>query len=177
MRAIDLKRWATSDGVLIQFLTRDYKETDKAFMQAESGREMDVKISPRKKKRSLDANAYMWVLCDKIAQVIRSTKEEVYREVVHDVGVFDYIAVVDKAVDKFVENWKSRGTGWLAEAEESTIDGCKKVCVYYGSSTYDTKEMSRLIDEVVSRAAELGIETIPKNELAELEEEWGKYAR
>ena len=47
------------------------------------------------------------------------------------------------------------------------------MCVYYGSSTYDTKEMSRLIDEVVSRAAELGIETIPKNELAELEEEWG----
>lgn len=177
MKATDLKRWATEDGVLIQFLTKDYKETDKAFLQADSGKEMDVEIFPRKKKRSLDANAYMWVLCDKIAKAIRSTKEEVYREVVHSVGVFDYIAVVDKAVDKFVDNWKSRGTGWLAEAEESTIYGCKKVCVYYGSSTYDSKEMSRLIDEVVHRAAELGIETIPENELKQLEEEWGRYER
>ena len=55
MNATEMKRWATADGVLIQFLTRDYKETDKAFKAADSGKEMEVKISPKSRKRSISA--------------------------------------------------------------------------------------------------------------------------
>ena len=174
MRGTDFKLYATENGVLVQFITKDRKEAENVNKDLSRGKEMEVIIRPKRKKRSLDANAYMWVLCDKIAQKINSTKSEVYRKFVHEVGVFDYVAVVDEAVDKFVENWSSKGDGWIAEPEESSLDGCKKVCVYYGSSTYDTKEMARLIDEVVTQCKAMDIETMTPNELEELKQKWGQ---
>lgn len=44
---------------------------------------------------------------------------------------------------------------------------------YYGSHTYNTKEMSRLIDGVVTSCNELGIETLPPVELKRMKEQWG----
>lgn len=173
MRATDFKFYATEKGVLVQFLTTDRKDAENARESVSSGKEMEVTIGYKRKKRSLDANAYLWVLCDKIAQKLRSTKEEVYRKLIHDVGVFDYVAVVDKAVYKFMKNWQSKGVGWIAEMEESTLEGCKKVCVYYGSSTYDTKEMARVIDEAVYYAKSIGIDTMTPDEIEELKQKWG----
>ena len=46
------------------------------------------------------------------------------------------------------------------------------VRAYYGSSQYNTKQMSRLIDMVVEGAKELGIETLTPEELARIKEEW-----
>lgn len=72
------------------------------------------------------------------------------------------------------ETWQKNGTGWLTEVVDSTLDGCKKVFAYYGSSTYDTKEMSRLIDSVIQDCMALQIETITPSELDMLLKEWGK---
>lgn len=170
----DFKRYATAEGVLIQFLTTDREETDKAFGYIAKGKDIEVTIKPKRKKRSLDANAYLWVLLDKIAKVLNSTKENVYREIVRDVGVFDYVLVPDKAVNHFILAWKNNGLGWITEIEPSKIKGGIKIRCYYGSSTYDTEQMSRLIDETVYRAKELGIETMPPEELEALEREWAK---
>lgn len=173
MRATELKRWATADGVLVQFLTKDYAETDSAFEHVNSGKDMDVEIKPHREKRSLDANAYMWVLCDKIAGKLHTTKESIYRIFVKQVGVFDWVAIKEDAADLFCEVWKTKGIGWITEVEESKLKGCKKICCYYGSSSYDTAQMARLIDEIVYQAKAMGIEVLPPDELDELKQKWG----
>lgn len=45
--------------------------------------------------------------------------------------------------------------------------------IYRGSHTYDTKEMSVLIDGTVADAKELGVETATPAEIAEMKERWG----
>ena len=61
------------------------------------------------------------------------------------------------------------------EVGEIDVNGEKAVQMlcYYGSSTYDTREMSVLIDGVVSECKELDIETISPTELREMKERWG----
>lgn len=127
-----------------------------------------VKITRYRKRRSLDANAYAWVLIDKIAQAMLVDKSTIYRSAIKDIGgVSDLVAVADSAVDKFRANWEKQGLGWQTDVFDSK-DGYKRVIVYYGSSTYDTKQMSQLIDNLVQDAQVLGIETLPPAELARL---------
>lgn len=139
-----------------------------------NGKTLDVEIKQHRNKRSLDANAYLWVLCQKIAEVIKSTKEEVYRKAIREVGQFEILAVREDATESFIRVWNSRGLGWYAEEMDSKIPGCKKIIAYYGSSVYDTKQMSVLIDYIVSECKELGIETMTPEELESLKEQWGK---
>lgn len=127
-----------------------------------------VKVTRYRKKRSLDANAYAWVLIDKLAEATGEDKAIVYRHAIKSIGgVSDIVAVTDEAVDKFRRNWEKQGLGWQTDIFDSK-DGYKRVIVYYGSSTYDTKQMSQLIDNLVQDAQALGIETLPPAELARL---------
>lgn len=132
-----------------------------------------VDVKKYRPKRSLDANAYLWVLCDKIAAALDSTKELVYIELVRQVGKFAVVAVRDWDADEIIHGWSCRGLGWFAEIIDGCkIDGCVRVMFFYGSSTYDTEEMSRLIDEAVFEAKELGIDTATPDEIALMKERW-----
>ena len=132
---------------------------------------LSINIKKWHKKRSLDANAYAWVLCDKVAKVINSTKEDVYRHAINAVGTFEPMIVAEKAFENFKRIWEKQGLGFLIE-EVSRKDKCVKVHCYYGSSSYNTKEMSVLIDYIVQEAKELGIETMADSELNGLLEAW-----
>jgi hypothetical protein len=136
------------------------------------GKLLAVEIKQHRQKRSLDANAYCWVLCQKIAEVIRSTKEEVYKKAIREVGQFEMLAIQEDAAEQFIKVWNSRGLGWYAEETDSKIKGCKKIMAYYGSSCYDTKAMSVLIDYIVQEAQELDIETMTKEEVESLKQQW-----
>jgi hypothetical protein len=138
------------------------------------GKELQVDIKQYRQKRSLDANAYCFTLCQKIAEVIKNTKEFVYKNAIREVGQFQIVPIKNEAVERWIEIWDSKGLGWFAEVlEDSKLDGYKKVISYYGSSVYDTKEMSVLLEEIVREAKELGIETITPNEKAQMLSEWG----
>lgn len=136
-------------------------------------KEYDLTIERHREKRSQNANSYMWVLADKIADKTQTTKEDVYREAIRRVGVFKDVAVINDAAEWLVNSWQKNGIGWFAEDFDSTLNGCRKVRLYSGSSTYNTKEMSRLIDEIVEEAKALDIETATPDELKRLKEEWG----
>lgn len=137
-------------------------------------KDKQYEITEYKKKRSLDANSYCWVLCKKIADKLRITKEEVYIKVIHEVGKFEILPIKDEAVDTFIKAWTSKGIGWLCEVlNKSKLDGYTNLIAYYGSSIYDTKEMSVLIDNIVQEAKQLNIETMPPNELEQLKSLWG----
>lgn len=138
------------------------------------GKELDIDVKVYRRKRSRDANAYMWVLCEKIAQTQGIGKEDVYRHSIREMGVYEPLPIKAAAVDKFVEVWGHRGIGWFADiVDDSKIPGYKLVFAYYGSSTYDTGQMSRLIDGLIQDAQALGIPTDPREELDRLLAEWG----
>jgi hypothetical protein len=163
-------------NTLILSLT-DTPRQEVADLQAvvERGKQLSVEVKQYRQKRSLDANSYLWVLCQKIAEVIRSTKELVYQKTIREVGQFEILPIREDAVETFIDRWSSKGLGWFAEVlDDSKLPGYKKIIAYYGSSVYDTREMSILIDEIVSQAKELNIETLPPDEVESLKALWGK---
>ena len=111
----------------------------------------------------------------KIAEKTNTTKENVYKEIIKRVGVFEILPLKDVAVEKFIKNWQSKGLGWVCDNLGSSpkLEGFTKIVAYYGTSTYDTKEMSRFIDEVVSEAQELGIQTETPDKIEEMKSLWG----
>lgn len=151
----------------ITFVTRDKQLVDKLIADNKKTA-IIADFKPVKQKRSNDANSYMWILCDKIADAINSTKEEVYREAIAQVGIFRDVAIREEAVNDLVDLWSNRGIGWFADIFDSKLDGCKRVRLYSGSHTYNTKEMSRLIDYIVQQAKELDIETLTPAELSQM---------
>lgn len=134
------------------------------------GKELRVEIKQHRHRRSLDANAYLWVLLSKMAAVLHTTKDELYLQMLDRYGVFTHIVVKPNVVSRVKAEWRT-----VRELGEITINGQTGVQLqcYFGSSTYDSKEMSVLIDGVVSECKELGIETIPPEELQSMKESWG----
>lgn len=140
------------------------------------GLKLNVELKQFREKRSLDANAYCWVLCDHIAKALTEqgaicTKEDIYKDAITQIGVFQPMIVEEKAFDKFKEIWSKQGLGYLVQ-EVSRKNKCVKVHCYYGSSSYDTKEMSLLINILVDLAKSLGVETRPQAEIDSLLKEW-----
>lgn len=131
-------------------------------------------IKEYRKKRSLNANSYAWVLCGAIANVLGSTKEEVYKKVIREVGEFEVVPIRRDAVEKFIKIWRSKGLGWLCDAKPSKLKGFVNVTVYYGSSVYDTQQMSRLINSLVEEAKVLGIVTLDELKIKELIDRYDK---
>lgn len=135
----------------------------------------DYEITAKRKKRSLDANNYLWALIGKIAVAVGIPSDEVYRRAVHEAGVYIPLPIRNDAVSEFSRNWGSHGAGWIVDVlDDSKLEGYKLVRAYYGSSTYDTKQMSRLIDYVVEDAKALDIETLTERELSLLKEGWNR---
>lgn len=133
-------------------------------------KKLRIKAVQYREKRSLDANAYLWVLLQKLAEALRSDKWSIYLQMLKRYGQFTYIVVKPGAVEAVKRQWRE-----CEEVGKIDVNGTEAVQMlcYYGSSTYDTKEMSVLIDGVVSECQELGIETLPPNELQRIKESWG----
>jgi len=146
----------------------------RAFVYNMKDRLYDLVIKEHREKRSLDANAYCWVLIDRLAQATGAGKTEIYRRAIREIGgVSDVVCVTPRAADKLEKVWQGNGLGWFTQRSDSKLRGCVVVTLYYGSSTYDTAQMSRLIDYVVADCKAMGIETLPPDKLALLKEEWG----
>lgn len=134
----------------------------------------DYEIKKKKAKRSLDANAYAWVLMDKLSQATRIPKTEIYRNAIREIGgVSEHYSGSTKAIERLCDEWKKNGLGWQTEIFPSQFDGCSNAVLYYGSSVYDSKQMSRLIDNLIEDCRALDIETMPPDKLNALLESWG----
>ena len=139
------------------------------------GKELSIEAKIYRQKRSLDSNSYCWILCQKIAEVIHSTKELVYKKVIKDVGQFELMPIKNEAVERWQKVWESKGMGWFSEVlEDSKLEGYKKIVSYYGSSVYDNREISILINELIVQCKELNIETVSPTEIKRMNEMWGR---
>lgn len=127
-----------------------------------------------RKKRSRDANAKCWAMCEEIARAVGITKEEVYRRNIKEVGVFTDLAVQREAIADFQKIWGSRGIGWFCEVVDDTDNNEVEVNAYHGSSTYSTAEMARLIDNIIQDAKAVGLDPMSERERSLLLTEWGQ---
>lgn len=136
---------------------------------------LTVEIKKYRKKRSLDANAYFWVLVDKLARKTGIDKLTIYRDAIKEIGVLRQVEISENAVDTLIHSWSLHGLGWVAEKlDYSKNKGFVLINLYYGSSTYNTKQMSLLIDNIVQDCKAVGIETMTPAELAVLKDAWEK---
>lgn len=127
----------------------------------------DVKIDKHREKRSLNANAYLWKLVTEIGNVLNKSKEEVYLQMLIDYGQSEMVSILSEIdVKGYFKYYKLAGTSILNGKEFNHYK------IYKGSSEYDTKEMSILLNGVVQEAKNLGIKTKDDIELERLIEEW-----
>lgn len=136
--------------------------------------EYDLTILKRRKKRSLDANAYCWSLIGKLAQKLKMKNIDVYRQYIRETGSFTIVPVKEDKIDKWEQIWEGNGIGWLCEDLGScrNIKGYRNIKCYYGSSAYDSREMAHLIDMIVADCKDQGIETLPPDEIERLKTMW-----
>lgn len=126
-----------------------------------------VEITVRKwtKRRSLDANAYLWALITKIADALRESKEDIYFDCLKAYGQGGAVSVEQKYVEDFCRTYKYHEKLGETELNGKTFEHFR---FWVGSSEYNTHEMSILIDGVVKEAKNLGIETMDEADLKSL---------
>lgn len=174
VKGTDISGELTADGKCIIEIQTSLKTAEKLLNEVKKDKAYNIEIKQHRNKRSKDANSYMWKLCDEISKTVQyTTKFDVYREAIHEVGVFETFPLKNEVVERWIERWQEKGDGWLAEVlHPAKTPGYTIVISYYGSSTYDTKEMSRLIDNIVIKAKEYGVETLPPDELEQMKAAW-----
>lgn len=162
-------------GCKVSFHTLDAQYNEDLLHKYE-GKPYEVVITEKKGKRSLDANAYMWVLAGKISNHpdILLSKEEVYKKAIKDYGVSTVIPIKDDLMKDILRWHTSNGLGNSFEIIGAckNFEGYTNVHLFYGSSQYDKVQMSALIDGIVADAKELGIDTLTPAELEQMKGEW-----
>lgn len=163
-----------SDGFYLKFKIKNREEGQRIVAEVKSSdKPYELTVEKKKRKRSLDANAYCWVLIGKLAAKLHLTMSEIYQSAIKEIGDnFETVCVQNKAVDKLRDGWEHNGLGWLTVTLPSKIPDCTCIQLYYGSSVYDTVQMSRLIDTIVTECKAQGIETMTPEELERLKEAW-----
>lgn len=130
---------------------------------------LSIEVKPFRQHRSLNANAYAWLIIGKIADVLRAGKDEIYFRLLKRYGQSELISVLSHVpIGNYIKYYE--------EAGESKLNGkdFTHYRVYKGSSEFDSREMSIFIDGVVSEAKELGIQTETPNQIAEMKARWGE---
>lgn len=126
-------------------------------------KEKKYELNEYRKKRSLDQNSYMWELINQIANELRKSKEEVYEDLLFGYGQISSILMLSSINPQgyfkyYRKSHEIKSSGVLYTEYR----------IAKGSSEMDTKEMTILLDGVIQEAKQLGIETLPPNQLAEL---------
>lgn len=132
---------------------------------------LDIEIEKHKRKRSLSSNAYCWVLLQKIAEKVNSTKEEIYIQMLERYGQFGYLVIKEQITQKIKTQFpvvKELGKIKVGKGEGVQVQ------VYFGSSTYNQAEMNFFLNGIVSEAKELGIETLTPQELETITKNIGR---
>ena len=144
----------------------DYAEIRRFAYKFKEG---NYEIERKRKKRSTDANAFCWKLCTEIANVLRTDKDSIYIDMLKKYGQSDIVSVLSSVdVKGYFKYYDEFGRG--------SVNGKDFIHyrVYKGSSEYDTREMSILIDGIIDEAKALDIEVISEREKSLLLQEWGQ---
>ena len=144
-----------------------------ADLQGLDGKDLDIKVTQHREKRSLDANALMWHCIGEIAKTLNPPRDkwEIYLESLRKYGKYTYILLDEKAVETFKRLW--RETEVVGEVDVNGRKAVQLLC-YYGSSTYDTKEFSVLLDGIIEDMKDLGLNPPLPSDIKRSLEIWEK---
>ena len=136
-----------------------------------------ISVKQWRDKRSLDANAYYWVLVAKLGDKLNLSKPHLHNILLRRYGQPE---VIDGKMIYLVLPDTDQGARKADEAETYHIKPTSEVktgrngerfrtyVMLRGSSTYSTEELAHLIDGLVSECKEAGIETATPEELSRM---------
>lgn len=154
---------------ILSFDIENKQSAMRCWDELNKSEKLSIKVDKHREKRSLNANNYAWALMNEIANAVRRSKEDVYKDMLRDYGLSSMISVkAEIPIDQYIK--------YCDEAGQSTLNGTlfKHYKVYKGSSEFTTDEMAVFIDGIVHEAQQLGIETRTPDELAKLKSLWGE---
>lgn len=157
-------------------LLLDTKQLD-IVEELKNENKLNVEIKKHREKRSLDANAYFWKLLQELCELAEIDTTEEYKRRVKELGIFRRFRIEKDNIKTFEKMWTAQGIAWFCEVADTEYVGdieFKIIHAYYGSSSYNSRQMSRLIDGVVQDCKIYGIETKPQQEIDSLLKEWDK---
>ena len=136
--------------------------------------ELDITITRRRASRSLSANAYLWACIDIIADHKGTSKWNEYLEALRHYGQSTYILVRNdpRIIAKTKAMWRE-SVVYGKPFKYGDKEVVNMLCCY-GSSTYNTEEMSRLIDGVVNEIRDAGLTPPPTADMQAALEKWGE---
>lgn len=157
-----------ADGARISLLVPTTEAAVRLCDQFKEGKRYQMEVKELRKKRSLDANALMWVLLGEMCEILQGTEPgidpvELYRRYITHTPNYVVMEIWDDDLPRLYETWGSNGLGWICQKMDvvEEQDGMQKslVRLFYGSSQYDAKQMAALIDSVLQDANAIGVDT------------------
>lgn len=165
-----VERDLLSKDYLITFSTKELPNSVQSLNREDY---LSIKAVKKRKKRSLDANAYAWLIIGKLADAMRMSKEELYKDKLFEHGQSERILVrADVDVEHFYPYTRYKSTTWKKDEKSNEYEKYHEYLFARGTSSYDTREMSIFIDGIVEDAKEQGIDTIPRVDLEKMKAKW-----
>lgn len=169
-------RWSVDqDGTWLHLLVDD-GQSARRFAEAHKDKPLRVKLTRWSEKRSTSANAYAWTLLGKLSAVLGVPPEDIYRQLIPDVGGNSTaVSVPLDGLEMLRRSWARNGLGWTLEViGVGDAPGMIDVMLYYGSSVYDSAQMSRLIELIIQEYRENGVEHLPPDKINAMLEAWNE---
>lgn len=138
---------------------------------------LDIDLKKHREKRSNKANNYFWEMLTQICELKDLNPLDDYKRRVKELGIFKITRIEAKDFKTLKKTWENWGEAWFCELADREFIGDREFYIthlYYGSSSFNTKQMSRLIDGVVQDCMQFGIETKPQAEIEAMLKEWDK---
>lgn len=154
-----------------QLLTLEVEGDCSDLIENLKDQRLSIDIKKYRKKRSLDANGMLWACIGDIAKAINADKWDVYLMMLKRYGVYTYGVFKESKIEHVKKMW--RETEVVGEVDINGEKGIQML-LYFGSSTYDTAEFSRLLDGVISEMKEMGLQVPASKETQALLDAWGK---
>jgi len=155
-------------------LLLDTKEID-IVEQLKNENKLNIELKKYREKRSLNANNYFWKLLQELCELAEIDPIEEYKRRVKELGIFRRFKIEKDNINTFEKMWTAQGVAWFCEIADTEYIGnieFKIINAYYGSSSFNTKQMSRLINDLVQDCKAYGIETKTKQEIDSLLRSW-----
>ena len=171
-------KWLSdSDGAWLMLKVKDRHTVQRACGEIAKKKVNSATLERKYGKRTNDANRYCWTLLEKLSNELNIPKEEIYREQIRDIPQKPLkVLVKASAVEDEIKLWEKNGLGWYADVvgESTEHKGFVWVDKFKGSSQFDKKQMSILIDNVIYECQEFGIETRTPEQIAKMISLWGE---
>ena len=155
-------------------LLLDTKEIE-VVEELKNQNKLNIELKKYREKRSINANNYFWKLLQELCDLADIETIEEYKRRVKQLGIFKRLKIMAQDVKTVEKIWTDRGIAWFCEIADTEYIGdteFKIINAYYGSSSFNTKQMSRLISDLVQDCKVYGIETKTPAEIKSLLESW-----